>query len=107
MFTRVVEVNAKAGKGKELSKTIHEKALPILKDQPGFVDELVLVSDSQPDQILALSFWQEQQQADRYNRDHYPKINQLISHLIDRAPVVRTFTVETSTRHKIAAGKAA
>jgi len=31
MFTRVVELTSKSGKAKELSKTIDEKALPILK----------------------------------------------------------------------------
>jgi hypothetical protein len=36
---------SKSGKAKELSKTIDEKALPILKKQGGFVDETVLVSD--------------------------------------------------------------
>ncbi len=107
MFTRVVEVKAKPGKARELAKTIHDKALPILKEQSGFVDELLLVSDAEPDQILALSFWEEQQHAERYNREQYPKINQLISPLVETAPVVRTFNVDTSTRHKIAAGKAA
>jgi heme-degrading monooxygenase HmoA len=93
MFTRVVEVKAKSGKARELAKTIHDKALPILKEQSGFVDEVVLVSDAEPDQILALSFWDSQQHAERYNREQYPKINQLI--------------VDTSTGHKITASKAA
>jgi len=43
MFTRVVEFTSKSGKAKELSNTINEKAVPILKKQNGFVDEIVLV----------------------------------------------------------------
>jgi hypothetical protein len=39
MFTRVVEITCKSGKAKELSNTINEKVLPILKKQTGFIDE--------------------------------------------------------------------
>src|SRR5216683_612728 len=66
MFTRVVAVRTKPGKARDLSKTIHDKILPILEDQPGFVDEILLVSDTEPDKILALSFWESQQDAERY-----------------------------------------
>ena len=44
MFTRIVEIIAKAGKSRELANTIHEKVLPILKKQNGFVGETVLIS---------------------------------------------------------------
>jgi len=52
MFTRVVELTSKSGKAKELSNSINEKVLPILKKQTGFVDEAVLVSTRNP-----LGFW--------------------------------------------------
>jgi len=107
MFTRVVELKAKSGKARELGQTINDKALPILRKQEGFVDEIVLVSDTEPDRILALSFWKRQQDAERYNKEQYPKVNELISHLLEGAPTVKTFNVDTSTTHRIAAGKAA
>jgi len=43
MFTRVVEMTSKSGKSQELANTINDKAVPILKKQRGFVDEIVLV----------------------------------------------------------------
>ena len=107
MFTRVVEVKAKSGKARELAKTIGDKALPILREEQGFVDEIVLVSDTEPDRLLAISFWKRQQDAERYSRDKYPQVNELIGNLIESSPVVRTFNVDTSTSHKIASGKAA
>jgi hypothetical protein len=58
MFTHVVELTSKSRKSKELAKAINEKALPILKQQRGFVDEIVLVSDVEDDRVLALSFWE-------------------------------------------------
>jgi hypothetical protein len=48
MFSRVVAVTTKPGKVGELSKTIHDKILPILKNQPGFVDVVLLLSNAEP-----------------------------------------------------------
>jgi len=107
MFTRVVEINAKSGKASELAATIHEKVLPILKKQTGFVDEAVLISDTEPNRIIGLSFWNSKQDAERYHREGYPKVNEILSPLLEGSPVIRTFNVHTSTTHRIAAGKAA
>jgi quinol monooxygenase YgiN len=107
MFTRVVEINAKSGKANELANTIHEKVLPILKKQQGFVDETVLVSDAEPNRMLGLSFWNSKEDAERYHREGYPKVNELLSPLLESTPAIRTFNVQTSTTHRIAAGKAA
>ena len=107
MFTRVVEVTTKPGKAKELSNTINDRVLPILKKQVGFVDETVLASDTDLDRVLALSFWNTKEDAERYNRDQYPAIHEIMRPLLDADPVVRTFNVDTSTTHKIAATRAA
>ncbi len=107
MFTRVVEITSKSGKAKELSNTINEKVLPILKKQTGFVDEAVLVSDTEPIRILGLSFWNSKEDAERYHREQYPKIQEMLKDLLGTEPVVRTFDVHTSTTHRIVSGKAA
>jgi heme-degrading monooxygenase HmoA len=107
MFTRTVEVTTKSGKAKELSNTINDKVLPILKKQTGFVDETLLVSDTEPDRVLAISFWNTKEDAERYHQEQYPAVHDLIRHLLEAEPVVRTFNVDTSTSHKIAASKAA
>jgi heme-degrading monooxygenase HmoA len=107
MFTRVVEVTTKPGKARELTNIINDKVLPILKKQAGFVDETVLVSDTEQDRGLAISFWNTKEDAERYNRDQNPAIQETMRPLLDAEPVVRTFNVDSSTTHKIAASKAA
>jgi heme-degrading monooxygenase HmoA len=107
MFTRIVEVTAKSGKAKELSNTINDKVLPILKKQAGFVDETVLVSDPDPNRVLAISFWNTREDAERYQEEQYPAIHEMIGHLLETEPLVRTFNVASSTTHKITASKAA
>ncbi len=107
MFTRVVELASKPGKSRDLSNTINDKVVPILKKQAGFVDEIVLVSDAERDLVLALSFWNKTEDAERYQREQYNSVRETLQPLLEADPVVRTFEVHTSTGHKIAAGKAA
>jgi heme-degrading monooxygenase HmoA len=107
MFTRVVEINSKTGKAHELANQIQDKVLPILRQQAGFLDETILTSETEPNRVLALSFWKSREDAERYEREQYPKITQMLSSLLETTPTVRTFQVHTSTPHKVAAGKAA
>ena len=107
MFTRAVELISKSSKSTELSKTINDAVLPILQKQQGFMDEMVLVSDTEPDRILALSFWKTKEDAERYQREQFKNVHDKVRHLLETEPNVRTFEVHTSTGHKIAAGKAA
>ena len=107
MFTRVVELTSKSGKSKELANTINEKVVPVLKKQRGFVDEMVLVSDGEPNRILGISFWNTREDAEQYHREQFPKIHDSVRHLLETEPGVRTFDVHTSTTHRIEAGKAA
>jgi len=107
MFTRIVEITTKPGKARELSRTINDKVLALLKNQPGFVDEMILISDQRPDRVLALSFWNRKEDAEKYNREGFAKVNDLIRPFIEGIPRVDTFDLEESTVHKITAGKAA
>ena len=107
MFTRVVEIRTKLGKTRDFSATLNEKVLPILRKQPGFVDEITLVSTTEPDRVLALSFWQSEADAEKYNREQYHMVTQILTPLLNIPPRVQTFDVDTSTTHRISKGKAA
>ncbi len=107
MYTRVVEITSKSGKARELCNTIDDRVLPILKKQAGFVDETVIVSDTEPNKILALSFWKSREDAQRYDSEQFDTVQKTIQHLLEAAPKVRTFDVHTSTIHKVTAEKAA
>ena len=107
MFTRVVELTSKSGKSKELASAINEKAVPILKKQPGFVDETILVSDTEPTRVLGLSFWNSTEDAERYHREHYSRIVDVLKPVLKKDPKVETFNVDTSTSQRIAASRAA
>jgi len=107
MFTRVVELKSKSGKSKELTNTLNENVVPILKKQHGFVDEIALVSETEPDRVLGISFWDSREDAELYRREQFPKIHDSVRHLLEGEPVVRTFNMVPYSGQKIAAGKAA
>jgi heme-degrading monooxygenase HmoA len=107
MFTRVVELASKSGKSKELTSTINEKVVPILKKQRGFVDEIVLVSDAESNRVLGISFWDTREDAELYDREQFPKIQDSVRYLLEAEPVIRTFNVHPHVGQKIAAHKAA
>jgi heme-degrading monooxygenase HmoA len=86
---------------------IQDKILPILQEEPGFVDVIVLQSNTEANQMLALSFWETEQDAERYTQEQFPRINKLISHLVENAPVSRTFTVDIFSSRNIIGGIAA
>jgi len=106
MYTRVVELTSKSGKARELCNLIEDKVVPILKKQTGFVDETVLVSDAEPNQVLGLSFWDSKEDAELYRREQYPQIHQMLKHVLGTEPVIRTFDVQASNTHRITARKA-
>ena len=107
MFTRVVEFTSKQGKAKEVANAINERVMPILHAQPGFLDAIVLTSATEPDRLLGLSFWNSADDADRYLREAYPEVIEILRSVLEIPPKVRTFNVEIFTTHKIGAGKAA
>jgi heme-degrading monooxygenase HmoA len=107
MFTRVVDLISKTGKARELCNTIDDKVLPILKKQAGFVDETVVVSDKDQNLVLALSFWNTREDAQRYEREQFDTVQKTVQHLLETAPVVRTFDVHSSTAHRVTADRAA
>src|ERR1019366_9755678 len=97
MFTCAVELTSKPGKSKELSNAINEKALPILQKQSGFVDEILLVSNTEPERVLALSFWQTRDDAERYQREQYKSVAENVRYLLGTEPVIRTFDMHSSS----------
>ncbi len=102
MFARVIEIKTKPGKAAELCHAIHDRILSLLKAQPGFVDEVVLISETEEDKVLAVSFWQTRQEEEQYAQEHFKQVNEIIHEHVHTAPKVHRFLVDSSTAHKIA-----
>ncbi len=107
MYTRIVETNVKPGKKEEVVARLAAEVLPVLQAQPGFVDMIGLSDEHDPDRLLAISFWKTKEDAERYSRAHYERVVDIIRSALKKNPTLQTYNVESSTTHRIAAGKAA
>lgn len=101
MFTRIVEIRCKSGKTAELARVATQQAMPILRKQHGFQDEVVLVSNTDPNKVVAMSFWTKREDAEQYHRDQFSKIKEMLQPYCEGEPTVSTYDVHTSTAHHI------
>jgi heme-degrading monooxygenase HmoA len=107
MFTRIVECTVKPDKKDEMQQRLRNEILPMLQKQPGFVDEITLSSSHDPERVVAISFWKTREDAERYHRETFPRIQDILKASLKTSLKVETYNVEDSTTHRIAAGKAA
>ena len=107
MFTRIVECQAKRGKAEVLAKKVCSDVLPALQKQPGFIDLLALRDNMDDERIVCLSFWNSQESAEDYQREHYDTIVEMLRSELQTNPTLETLQVEISTAHRIASSRAA
>jgi len=94
MFARVVEFSTRSDFGRDFIRVLLEKALPILEAQPGFVDASVLTTENdEPYGVLGVSIWRDRVRAERFAREQYPKIEEMLRPLLATAPRIRMFRV--------------
>lgn len=68
MFARIVEFIPKLEKKEELVKVIRNQVLPILNQQPGFMEVLPFFSQTKNEKVIAITLWTEKRNAERYQR---------------------------------------
>jgi len=102
MFARSVSIRLKTNGVAEFTRLIENAALPVLRKQKGFQDELTFVVPG-GGEAVAISLWDEKQNADSYGRNAYPELLKALGRVVEGTPQVRTFEVCNSTFHKIAA----
>lgn len=94
MFAHALELTTRPGKLREVIRILREAVMPMLREQPGFVEEFILASDAEPDRLLALTLWTRHEHADWVHRHHSSKIRHTLEPLLEFEPVIRTFNVE-------------
>ena len=102
MFARSVSIRLKPNSVETFTNLIEHEALPLLRKQKGFKDEIMLVAPGGADAV-AISLWEQKENADAYSRDAYPGLLKTLAKVIEGTPQVHTYEVASSTFHKIAA----
>ena len=104
MFARILEITPKLEKKDELINTIRQEILPILKQQPGFLEVLPFVPEIAKEKMVAITLWTEKREAEKYVNEVFPKVEQILQPFLVVPVTVRTYTVETTLcRHFVEA----
>jgi heme-degrading monooxygenase HmoA len=91
MFARMVNLIVKPGRLQDLCRAIDEVASIIVKQQSGFVDHWTMISEEEPRLVSIISLWETREDAQRYEREAFPKVREILLPIIETPPVVRTF----------------
>src|SRR5216683_381074 len=102
MFARHVSMRLKPNALAEFNRTIENEVIPLLQKQQGFRDEVVLTNPSGTESV-GISFWDQKENAEAYNREIFPEVQKLLTKVIEGTPQVQTYEVSRSTFHKITA----
>jgi quinol monooxygenase YgiN len=107
MHARLMQVTTKPGQTTEFVKLLTERGLPLLKQQPGFVDALALTSDTDHDQFFGITLWKSKEDAEKYMSGQGQQFLASFKPLLQQEPVIRTFNVEASLAHNVGVARAA
>ena len=78
MFARIVELFPKLEKKNDFLKLVRTDVMPILKKQPGFLEILPFIPEVENERMVVITLWAERRDADRYVREIFPKISDLV-----------------------------
>lgn len=105
MFARKVSVRLKADAAGPFIQKMEDEIIPLLRKQKGFLDELILISQSGKE-VYAYSFWENSDDAEVYDRTAFRDVTGLLTGLIEGTVRIHTYMVANSTFHKLASAVA-
>ena len=91
MFARFLEMTVKPNKKTELMKKVKEEILPILKTYNGFFVLIPLDVETEPTKFYAISLWQAKLDAEKYEKENFPKVKTIVEPFLTMPVVVTTF----------------
>jgi hypothetical protein len=97
MFTRFLQFEIKNDKQNEFLKFTKNEIIPILKKQPGFVELLPFFPENWDDKkVYTFSLWNKKSDAERFEREWYPKVLDMMTPYLAYKPIVRYYELESS-----------
>ncbi len=104
MFARNVSVLLKPDTLGDFTQLLENEVLPIMREQPGFLDEIVFAAVDSPvggggTEIVEINLWESKQDAENFVTTAYPEVLELVKSFLDAAPRMRAFAVINSTCH--------
>jgi len=98
MYTRVIQATIRPKRVAEFKDTVTDHDLPIIRSQPGFVDDVETYAGNQ---FISLTFWETEEDAERFTRDVFPRIAARSGPLVVSPLEAKAYKVEQDTVHTL------
>jgi quinol monooxygenase YgiN len=96
MFARILEFVPKMEKKEEFVKIVKNEILPILRKQSGFLEILPFVPETRNEKIVAISLWTDRAHFERYEREWFPKVEQILKPYLTTPVETKLYNLETT-----------
>lgn len=106
MFARILEMETKPGKAREVCSVIEEKGVPILKEFPGLLDVFCLIPEEVADSVIAMSFWDTREAAEKYSHEAFSRVAEIYGPFVQGLIQVRGCDVPVATDYRTKFAKA-
>ena len=100
MFGRIVEFTPKPEMKDEIVNVLRNEVLPILSKQQGFVELLPFVPETKTEKWIAVTLWAEKRDEERWDREGYPKVEEILKLYLVAPAICDHYNVETSLRQR-------
>jgi heme-degrading monooxygenase HmoA len=97
MFARILNFEVKLEKKEEFVKVVKNQVLPILKKQTGFLEILPFFPEKMKEEkVINISLWTTKQDAERYEREFYPKVYDILKPFLTTPVVADYYNLEAT-----------
>ena len=84
MYARKVSLCLKSEAASQFLRKVEHELIPLFRKQRGFLDQLIILSDS-GNIVYVYSFWENSEDAERYDCTTLPLVNNILNGVIDGA----------------------
>lgn len=96
MFARILQFVPKVEKREDMIRVIKRDVLPILKKQTGFLEILPFMPEIKNEHVVMVSLWNERKDFERYEREWFPKVEEMLQPYLTTPITWKLYTVETT-----------
>ena len=102
-FSHVIELHAKPGQAQVLITAIRDQAIPqVIATYEGFNEEIVLLSETDPNRVSAISFWRSKKDAVNFTATGFAKVSAFLAGYLASPPVRGEYVVAAEINKPLA-----
>ena len=96
MYARKLAIQLHQNDVGDFTRVIESQVIPLLRKQPGFRDELVLINPT-ASQAETISLWNSQESADTFGKGPYAEMLKILAKFLKDKPQLQGYQVSLTT----------